>query len=277
MVGAVGLLSVWMSVTCPAIAEPPGEIPASPPQRIWSSRAILRPRGGAPSLRQVVARTRSSVVSIYIGTGAPGGDPTSTADKGIGSGFIVNPQGLILTNFHVVAGARDIQVTVDDGRRRQSLPASVLGVDEDTDLALLKVDAGRRLPFLPLGDSDKVQVGDWVVAEGTPFGLSQSVSFGVVSYLRRSDVAPEGHSGFRDYLQTDAAINPGSSGGPVLNLRGRVVGIADAVNTAGQGIGFAVPVNMAKAVIPDLLHLGRTQKAWMGVQVRDLTRNKRRR
>jgi serine protease Do len=227
-----------------------------------------------------VRATSGSVVSITTAEAAPpDGDAAQLAaaalapaplQKGTGSGFVIREDGLVLTNAHVVEGARSIQVALDDVGH-QLLPAELLGLDPETDIALLRIRAGRPLRALPLGESDRVQVGQWVVAQGSPFGLAHTVSAGIVSYVGRSEVQPEGFTGYRDYLQTDAAINPGSSGGPLLDLSGRVVGIVDAVNPAGQGIAFALPIDMAKRVLPALLRHGRVRPSWLGVRVQDLT------
>lgn len=249
---------------------------------LWSERPLLKRALAVPSLAPLVRATLPSVVSITttqvarvdaaadaLAAVADGKVPEQV-EKGLGSGFIIRADGLILTNAHVIRGARDIAVSIEDGHR-QLLPAVVVGVDEATDIALLQVHAGRPLRPLPLGDSDRVEVGEWVVAQGNPFGLSHTVSVGVISYVGRSDVMPEGHQGFHDYLQTDTAINPGSSGGPLVDLQGRVVGIANSVNPAGQGIAFALPINMAKTIIPALVSRGRVRPTWLGLHVQDLS------
>ncbi len=152
---------------------------------------------------------------------------------------------------------------------REEFPARLVGQDERTDCALLKIDAGRRLPALKLSSASQVQVADWIVVIGNPFGLEHSVTVGVVSYKGRTDVTPNGREGDYDYLQMDASINPGNSGGPVLDLHGDVVAIANAVNVAGQGIGFAVPIDIAKAVLPHLKAYGHVRRGWMGIDVQD--------
>ena len=148
----------------------------------------------------------------------------------------------------------------------------MLGLDRFTDVALLKVDGGNHaFETLPLGDSDALEVAEWVAAIGNPFGLRHSVSVGVVSFKGRNDVRPAGREGYFDYLQTDAAINPGNSGGPLINQRGEVIGIANAVNAVGQGIGFAIPINLAKAVLYPLLRDGSVRRGWLGIRVDSLT------
>nr|WP_286977299.1 Do family serine endopeptidase [Acetomicrobium sp. UBA5826] len=185
--------------------------------------------------------------------------------KGKGSGFIVSKDGYILTNNHVIEGADKITVSLADGRQ---LDAKIVGKDPTFDLAVIKVTAGN-LPVLPLGDSDAVQVGEWVVTIGNPFGLDHTVTVGVISAKNRSIRA--GNVSFDGFLQTDAAINPGNSGGPLLDLDGKVVGINTAIIPYAQGIGFAIPVNMAKSVIDDLVSYGRVRRGWLGVYVQPLT------
>ena len=185
--------------------------------------------------------------------------------KGKGSGFIVSKDGYILTNNHVIEGADKITVTLADGRQ---FDAKVVGKDPTFDLAVIKVKASN-LPVLALGDSDAVQVGEWVVAIGNPFGLEHTVTVGVISAKNRSVRA--GNLSFDGFLQTDAAINPGNSGGPLLNLDGKVVGINTAIIPYAQGIGFAIPVNMAKGVIDDLVSYGKVRRGWLGVYAQPLT------
>ena len=186
--------------------------------------------------------------------------------KGRGSGFIVSRDGHILTNNHVVEGADKITATFPDGK---TYKAKVLGKDPTFDLAVLKIDA-KDLQFLELGDSDKTEVGEWVVAIGNPFGLEHTVTVGVVSAKNRSIHA--GDVNFDGFLQTDAAINPGNSGGPLISLEGKVVGINTAIVPYAQGIGFAVPVNMARQVMNDLISYGRVKRGWLGVYIQPLTK-----
>jgi S1-C subfamily serine protease len=175
--------------------------------------------------------------------------PVKRREHGLGSGFIITPDGYILTNEHVIDGADRIEVTI--AGRDRPLPAKVVGSDYDLDLAVLKVNAGGDLPTLSLGDSDQVRVGNWVVAIGNPYGLDHTVTVGVVSAKSRP-VQVENRS-YKDLLQTDAAINPGNSGGPLLNLAGEVIGINTAVAAKAQGIGFAIPINTVKSVLPELM------------------------
>ena len=192
--------------------------------------------------------------------------------SGLATGFLIHRDGWIVTNAHVVDGAA--RVEVDLGEQGGRVPARLIGADALTDVALLKVDAAHPLPFVALGDSDRLQIAEWLLVVGNPFGLAQSVTLGIVSQLGRADVAPQGKDGYYDFIQTDASINPGNSGGPLVNLRGEVVGIATAVNATGQGIGFAIPINMAKEVVTQLREHGRMIRSWMGVSVRELPRDR---
>ena len=180
-------------------------------------------------------------------------------------------KGVILTNHHVVDAAEKVRVHLKDGRE---LPGKVLGTDPKTDLAVVQVDA-KGLEEAPLGDSDAMETGDWVVAIGAPFGLEQTVTAGIVSAKGRADVnVIQGPYAEQDFIQTDAAINPGNSGGPLLNLRGEVVGINTAIagTTGGNlGVGFAIPSNLARKVLAQLLEKGRVVRGWLGVGIQDLT------
>jgi len=186
---------------------------------------------------------------------------------GQGSGFIIHPSGLILTNHHVVAGAETIKVKLLDNRE---LEARVVGVDEQTDVALMKIE-GARFPAVTLGDSDEVHVGEHVLAIGNPLGLSHTVTSGIVSALGRRNLAPSGKEIYADFIQTDASINPGNSGGPLISLKGEVIGINTAVNRQGQGIGFAIPINMVKALIPQLHQRGFVVRTWLGIRIQEVT------
>ncbi|MBM4353417.1 MAG: Do family serine endopeptidase [Deltaproteobacteria bacterium] len=189
--------------------------------------------------------------------------------EGLGTGFIINSQGDILTNHHVVEGAVEIRVKLFDERE---FPGQVVGSDPKTDLALLRIDAGEKLQPAPLGDSDLLRIGEWVVAIGNPFGLDHTVTAGIVSAKGRKEVAPGGRSMYGNFIQTDASINPGNSGGPLINMRGEVIGINAAINAAGQGIGFAIPVNMAKALLPQLAK-GKVERSFLGVFTQPVTKD----
>ena len=186
-----------------------------------------------------------------------------TPRRGSGSGFIIDADGSILTNNHVVEGAERIQVKLSDGR---SLRARVIGVDPDTDIALIKVDGQTALPVARLGDSSALRMGEWVCAIGNPLGYEHSVTVGVVSYLGRKLF----DASLDDYIQTDAAINLGNSGGPLINARGEVIGINAAISSKASSIGFAVPINGATAILPQLRAHGRVSRGYMGVTLRDV-------
>jgi len=199
------------------------------------------------------------------GEGDPRGQQRFRQESG-GSGFAISADGLIATNNHVVEGADRLLVTLE-GRDYE---AEVKGVDPATDLAIIKVDAGRPLKYLKLGDSDALRVGEWIMAIGSPLRLDHTVTVGVVSAKDRSiGITPE--FSFESFIQTDAAINFGNSGGPLVNLRGEVVGIATAINYGAENIGFAVPVNTLKQVLPQLREEGRVTRGYLGVNVRNLT------
>ena len=250
---------------------------------LWTESAAL-PRIAIPSLAPLVTGSETAVLSIEVESNVnSAADPRTLRffgleapdlrQRGLGTGFLISPDGYALTNHHVVEGAGKISVRV--GARREIVSATVIGDDPRTDVALIKLDgknpAGGVWPHLRLGNSDALQVGDFVVAVGNPFGLSQSVSLGILSAKSRRDVAPSGRQGLYDFLQTDAAINPGNSGGPLLNLAGDVIGINSAINASGQGIGFAIPVNLVKTLLPDLKDKGRVERSWIGVAIQRVT------
>jgi len=186
--------------------------------------------------------------------------------KSLGSGFIISADGYILTNNHVVDGADEIKVKFDNGRE---LKGEVRGSDAKLDLALIKVATDEKLHVAPLGDSDELQVGEWVMAVGNPFGLSETVTAGIVSAKGRVI----GSGPYDDFIQTDASINPGNSGGPLFNSKGEVVGINSAIIAGGQGIGFAIPVNMAKSIITQLRESGKVTRGWIGVSIQPVTKD----
>jgi serine protease Do len=186
-----------------------------------------------------------------------------------GSGFIIDPEGHILTNNHVVSNASEITVTLND---RRTFKAKVVGTDPESDVAVIKID-GDKLPYLELGDSDKLRVGDWAIAIGNPLGMLRgSVTVGIISAQGRTNLNIFGGTpDFQDFIQTDASINFGNSGGPLCNIRGEVIGINTAINPSGQGIGFAIPINMAKHVADQLVSHGHVQRAWLGVSLDQVT------
>ncbi len=242
-----------------------------------------------PPLADLAAKVAPSVVSIASiapDTGdtsqddsdgdSGNADPSNTAAtvipppktvESLGSGFVFDPSGYILTNNHVVNGASNVTVTFSDGT---VYPAIIAGVDADADLAVLKVNAGHKLPFVPFGDSTKMRVGDWVLAVGNPFGMPGTNTAGIVSALHRqiSDTK------FDDFIQTDAAINKGNSGGPLFNLQGQVIGVNSAIyapNGTSDGIGFSIPSAMAEPVAEALAHEGKMTRGWLGVATEELS------
>src|SRR5918993_6033004 len=192
-----------------------------------------------------------------------------TPRRGTGTGFIIDEQGLILTNHHVIEGAERLTVKLADGR---NLRASVVGSDPDTDIALIRVEAAGKLPAAVLGDSNHLRVGEWVVAIGNPLAYEHTVTVGVVSFIGRKLF----DSSLDRYIQTDAAINFGNSGGPLINARGEVIGINAAISSRASNIGFAVPINQASAILPQLRETGRVSRGFIGVSLKDLDADLRR-
>jgi serine protease Do len=223
----------------------------------------------------VVERVAPSVVNIsaeaivrqadpfFGGFFGGGGLGRSRRSQSLGSGLIIDGSGLVVTNEHVIEGASRILVTMRDGRE---LEATVLGSDRDADLAVLKV-AAKGLPATPLGKSANLLMGETVVAVGNPFGLSNTVTTGVLSARGRAVGGSEGRVLFTDFLQTDASINPGNSGGPLVNLDGQVIGINTAIVQGASGIGFAIPADRAQRVVDDLLRFGELQPLWLGMRL----------
>jgi len=193
-----------------------------------------------------------------------GNMPREQKRRSLGSGFLVSEDGYILTNNHVVERADEITVTMLD---KEDYKARVVGTDPKTDIALIKIDARRKLPYVRLGDSEGLEVGEWVVAIGNPFGLGHTVTAGIVSAKGRII----GSGPYDDFIQTDASINPGNSGGPLFNLKGEVVGINTAIVQGGQGIGFATPIHLAKAILGQLKEKGKVTRGWLGVYIQRLT------
>ena len=193
------------------------------------------------------------------------GMPRRRQQSSLGSGVIIDKSGLILTNNHVIKDADEITVKFSNN---QELKGKVVGVDPKTDLAVIRVSAKEDLPVAALGDSDGLRVGEWAIAIGNPFGLDHTLTVGVVSATGRSEV---GIAAYENFIQTDASINPGNSGGPLLNIRGEVIGINTAIVATGQGIGFAIPVNMVRKVVDDLVKKGKVTRGWLGIGIQPLT------
>ena len=287
-------LRVWivaLGVACLAAGAGIGALLAGRPAVAQSDAQVARaPEALSASFAQIARRVEPAVVNIDTVTAAPqiasrGGDededekdgPSSNSNplldmlrrqqrrpqRGVGSGFIVDPKGYILTNQHVVEGATRITVRLDSGEEYRG---RVVGVDEETDVAVVKVDAARELPTVKFGDSDNVEVGDWVLAIGSPFGLDQTVTAGIISTKERSD--PLHFTSFQRFLQTDAAINRGNSGGPLVNMRGEVIGINSQIATSTgdyNGIGFALPSKEASFVYQQLVANGKVRRGYLGI------------
>ena len=190
--------------------------------------------------------------------------------RSLGTGFLISADGYIVTNNHVVAGADTVLVNLQGSTGKDhSLKAQVIGTDEETDIALLKVKADTPLPFLNFGDSDKMEVGEWVLAIGNPFGLGHTVTAGILSAKGRNIQSGP----FDNFLQTDASINPGNSGGPLINMEGKVIGINTAIIASGQGIGFAIPSSMAERIVNQLKQDKKVSRGWIGVTIQDVDEN----
>ena len=215
-----------------------------------------------------------NVIVSYASANRLGGlfesDPFQAPGSGQGSGFIIHPSGYALTNHHVIEGAQRIKVRLWDDREYE---ADVVGIDPQTDVALMKIHGAEKanLQAVPLGDSDEVRVGETVIAIGNPLGLSHTVTSGIVSALERRDLAPEGRQIYSEFIQTDASINPGNSGGPLLSIHGEVIGINALVNREGQGIGFAIPINIVKTLLPHLKSNGFVVRTWLGIRMQEVT------
>jgi putative serine protease PepD len=243
--------------------------------RVAGATTVAATSSNALSPHDVYAKAKNSVAYITAqisqSSGGPFGQPTS--GTATGSGFVVSPDGYIVTNDHVVDGATSVTAKIGDGR---TLDAKVVGTDPSTDLALLKVSASGLTP-LTFGDSSSVQVGDPAYAIGNPFGLDRTLTTGVISALQRQISSPNGYS-INDVLQTDAAINPGNSGGPLFNAAGQVIGVNSQIETGGQssggeagnvGIGFAIPSDTVQSVVQQLMKSGKVTHAYLGVSTQD--------
>lgn len=257
------------------------EQPASPAQIARAPEAL------SASFAEIARRVEPAVVNIDTVSAAPqvadkdkdkddddqdndGDNPlldmlrrrARRPSRGVGSGFIVDPKGIVLTNYHVIENMTSIMVKLQSG---EQLRGTVVGTDEETDLAVVKVNAGRDLPFVSLGDSDAAAVGDWVLAIGSPFGLEQTVTAGIISTKERQT---DPGASFRRFIQTDAAINRGNSGGPLVNMRGEVIGVNSQIATSTgdyNGIGFALPSNIASSVYKQLVSTGKVRRGYLGV------------
>lgn len=228
--------------------------------RINSARTVVSARPGGSVFNDPFFR------QFFGDMGIPD-QPTERVERGTGSGFILSANGTILTNAHVVEGADEVSVTLKDGRE---LRGEVVGEDALTDLAVIKVDASD-LPTVPLGDSDVLRPGEWAIAIGNPLGLDNTVTAGIISATGRTSAQIRVPDKRVQFIQTDAAINPGNSGGPLLNERGEVIGVNTAIIGNAQGLGFAIPINQARAVADELVAKGRVEHSYLGIQMQTLT------
>jgi serine protease Do len=242
-------------------ADPPtkaGPAPAAAPELARFNDLLA---GLAESLKPAIVHVRVRRPGVTRDRDV---DPEGEPRRSSGSGFIVEADGVIVTNAHVVEGANSVQVRLFDGRR---FLAKVLGKDSRVDLAVLKIDGASNLPVLPLGDSNRIRVGEFVLALGHPFGLEHSVSFGIVS--RKGAPLTVAAPGF-DFIQTDAAINPGNSGGPLINMAGEVIGVNSMAARNGS-IGFAIPSGLVKTLVPQLVAKGKVEWGWLGVAIGEVS------
>ncbi|MBP2634730.1 MAG: DegQ [Firmicutes bacterium] len=257
-------------------------VQAAPSLELGSPSAFL----GPDTIQNIVKQTGSAVVKIETEVQVQSPENPFLNDpffrqffgdqfkrqqgvaKELGSGFVVSKDGYIVTNNHVVANATKIDVFLTN--RKDPYAAKLVGSDEQLDLAVLKIDAGDDLPFLEFGDSNKLEVGSWVIAIGNPYGLDHTVTVGVISAKGRPLTI--NNSQFTDLLQTDASINPGNSGGPLINLQGKVIGINTAINAQAQGIGFAIPSSTVTQVLEPLMHQGKVSRPWLGIYMQPITK-----
>lgn len=245
-------------------------------QNIWTELPAGQraPLVNLPSLSPLINQAMPAVVTVYTKKMVKNFFFLLQPDyftEGVGSGMIVSRDGYILTNHHVVAGSQEIIVMVGKDEKKD-YPARLVGADKETDIALIKIE-GADLPVLPLGDSDSLSVGDWVVAIGSPFNLAHTVTLGVVSAKGRQGLMGR----YDDFIQTDAAINSGNSGGPLINLAGEVVGINSMIKSpsgGNAGVGFSIPINLAKMLIPQLASTGQVNRGWLGVSIEPVTPEK---
>jgi len=289
----LGRLRIWiaaLAVVCLVVGVGLGALLAGKPAvaqnevQKTDAQIARAPEALSASFAEIAKRVEPAVVNIDTVSAAPpqtagkdGDEDNDDSDnplldmlrrharrpsRGVGSGFIVDPKGVILTNYHVVENMTSIMVKLQSG---EQLRGNVVGTDEETDIAVIKVNAGRDLPAVTLGDSDDVAVGDWVLAIGSPFGLEQTVTAGIISTKERQT---DPGASFRRFIQTDAAINRGNSGGPLVNMRGEVIGINSQIATSTgdyNGIGFALPANIASSVFKQLMTAGKVRRGYLGV------------
>jgi S1-C subfamily serine protease len=267
MAVAIAIVSMWNVALIGADAAiDPASIVNTSSANSFVSDAVARV--GNAVVRIDTEKTITREGDPFLEDWLSGNLPQQERLRGQGSGFIIDANGTIVTNAHVVNGADRVTVTLKDGR---NFPAKVSGVDSVTDLAVVKVEGTNNLPTAALGNSDTVRVGDWAIAVGNPFGLDNTVTLGIVSTLKRSSAAVGMSDKRLDFIQTDAAINPGNSGGPLLNASGEVIGINTAIRADAMGIGFAIPIDKAKQIATTLARGEKVSHPYLGIQMATLT------
>jgi len=280
------LSSLLIAVTAVSVMGFTGTVGSDPSEREddQAARVVCDPRSMSDLFADISQKIGPSVVTITststvtaqtsplvpwgFGFGFPGqGGTREYTREGLGSGVIISEDGLIVTNNHVVGDADELKVVLSTG---DEATAKLVGADPSSDLALIRIETGQALPAVSMGDSDQLRVGEWVLAIGSPFALSQTVTQGIVSYLGREGV---GLADYENYIQTDAAVNPGNSGGALVNLNGELIGINTAIasrNGGYQGVGFAIPVSTVRNVVDDLLAYGEVRRGWLGVSLQEI-------
>src|SRR3990167_3964815 len=250
----------------------PAVVNISTETEIKIPRRMQRPPKGAPNGGPTPQNPNEEFFWKFFEDffGGPYPFPPDQKQQSLGSGFVIHEDGYIITNNHVIEKADQIWVTFTEEENGKKYKAKTIGIDPKTDIALIKIDADRKLPVAPIGDSSSVQVGSLVLAIGNPFGHGHTVTMGIISATGRQ-LPSAIFSPYTDYFQTDASINPGNSGGPLINIKGEVIGIATAIDVRAQGIGFAIPVNIAKELIPHLKEKGKVIRGWLGVGIDKLT------
>jgi serine protease Do len=270
----LGVLTIWGTVTpvvdsVHAYSSPESfsELADAVKHGVVNIRTVKTIKGGSPVFRHFFGNPRGgnrNPFEEFFGPFQGDGGQRDFKQRSLGSGFLIDENGFIVTNNHVIEDADQIKVIMASGKE---FDAELVGRDPKTDLALIRIEGAKNIKPLELGDSQELKVGSWVVAIGSPFGLEQTVTAGIVSAKGRII----GSGPYDDFIQTDASINPGNSGGPLLNMNGEVVGINTAIIASGQGIGFAIPIDMAKGIIDQLKSKGEVTRGWLGVGIQDLT------
>jgi len=257
--------SVRTSPSTPPVAEPAPELLSSQAAFIEVSQKVTPAVVNIRAARVLSSGNLNPLFEEYFGELFKHAPQLERKEQSLGSGFLISKDGYILTNEHVVKGAEEISVRLSDQRVYQ---AKIVGIDPRTDVAVVKIDADVDLSTVVFGDSDQIKVGQWALAIGNPFGLDRTLTVGVISATGRANVGIED---YEDFIQTDASINPGNSGGPLLNIYGEVIGVNTAIVASGQGIGFAIPSNLARLIAGQLIEKGDVTRGWLGVSIQPMT------